>query len=233
MSMLAGVRVGECSSEPGVGGDVAEGKAYESMISIRLRVMVAIMGWRLEMALMVLKVYFWSSCGGPRVGESGVAALMADTRRACAGFRTHRALSVRPWSSVVLNSKPPLAIDVTAQRLDPSSMQISVTPLSFFAGQMTPTTSLEPQRSSSDFASSSLFPYASALTTNRSWAPSLSLVLNVRARRRVDLAGRRGKGTTSYAGLGRCEGTISCNWRRTLGRICSFGRVSIGFAGRA
>jgi hypothetical protein len=58
MSMLAGVRVGECSSEPGVGGDVAEGIAYESIISIRLRVMVAMMGWRLEFALMVLKVYF-------------------------------------------------------------------------------------------------------------------------------------------------------------------------------
>jgi hypothetical protein len=44
MSMLPGVRAGDCISEPGVGGDVAEGIEYESMISMRPRVMVAIIG---------------------------------------------------------------------------------------------------------------------------------------------------------------------------------------------
>lgn len=39
-----------------MGGDVADGIAYDSMTSIRVRVMVAMMGWRLELALMVLKV---------------------------------------------------------------------------------------------------------------------------------------------------------------------------------
>ena len=96
MSMLPGVRTGDCMHEPGVGGDVADGIAYESMTSIRLRVMVAMMGWRLELALMVLNVYFLSSCPGEKAGESGAIADMPDTRREWAGFRTQRALSVRP-----------------------------------------------------------------------------------------------------------------------------------------
>lgn len=104
---------------------------------------------------MVLKVYFFSSCPGGKVGDSCDEADMPDTRREWAGFNTHRALRVRPCSSVALNSKPPLGISVTSQRLMPSSMQISVVSLSLLAGQMTPTTSLEPQLSSSDFVSPS------------------------------------------------------------------------------
>ena len=233
ISMLPGVRVGVCSSEPGVGGDVADGIEYESMISIRLCVIVAMIGCRLELALMVLKVNFLSSWRDGKVGESGVVADMPDTRRECAGFRTHRALSDRPWSSIVLNSKPPFGMDAISHRLVPSSIQISVTPLSLRAGQMTPTTSLEPQRSSSDLVSSPLFPYGSALTTKRSCAPSFSLVLNVRESRRVERAGRRGNGTISYAGFGRSEGTIWCSCRSIFGRMCSLGRHSTGRGGRA
>jgi hypothetical protein len=187
-SMSVGVRAGVCvwRMEPGVDGDVAEGMLYESMTSIRFRVMVAMMGCRLEFALMVLNVYFLSSCAGsPRV-EVCEDADMAETLREWAGFRTQRALSVRPWSFVVLNSTPPFARCVTSHRLAPSSMQISVTPLSHLAGQMTPTTSREPQCSSSDVGSASMLPYASALTTSRSVGPRRSRVLKVRASRRVD-----------------------------------------------
>jgi hypothetical protein len=98
MSILAGVRAGVCTGtiEPGVGGDVADGMVYESMTSMRLRVMVAMIGCRLEWALIVLKVYFFSSCPGGKVGESCEDADMPDTRRAWAGFSTQRALSAKP-----------------------------------------------------------------------------------------------------------------------------------------
>jgi hypothetical protein len=185
--MSVGVRAGVCvwRSEPGVDGDVADGIVYESMTSIRFRVKVAMMGCRLEVALMVLKVYFLSSCPGGTMDEVCEETDMPETLREWEGFSTHRALSVRPWSVVVLNSKPPFGRSVTSHRLAPSSMQISVAPLSLLAGHMTPTTSLEPQCSSS-VGSSSTFPYASALTTSRSLGPSFSLVLKVRASRRVD-----------------------------------------------
>ena len=45
----------------GVDGDAADGIAYVSMTSMRLRVIVAMMGWRLELTLKVLKVNFFSS----------------------------------------------------------------------------------------------------------------------------------------------------------------------------
>lgn len=73
------------------------------MTSIRVLVMVAMIGWRLELALMVLKVNFLSSCPGGNEGDSSPDD-MPDTRRRCAGFRTHRALRVNPCWSVVLNS---------------------------------------------------------------------------------------------------------------------------------
>lgn len=44
--------------------------------------MVAMIGWRLELALMVLKVNFLSSCPDGNVGVSGEAAVILDTRRA-------------------------------------------------------------------------------------------------------------------------------------------------------
>jgi hypothetical protein len=159
-SISVGVKAGVCvcMSEPGVGGDVADGILYESMTSMRFRVIVAMIGCRLELAFMVLNVYFRSSCPGGTMGEACEEADMLDALREWAGFGTHRALSVRPWSFVVLNSKPPFGISVTSHRLAPSSMQISVTPLSLLAGQMTPTTSREPQCSSSDVGSSSTPP---------------------------------------------------------------------------
>jgi hypothetical protein len=81
--MLPGVRAGMCVfwSEPGVGGDVAEGMVYESMTSMRFRVMVAMMGCRRELALMVLKVYFLSSGAAESAGASCEDADMPDTRR--------------------------------------------------------------------------------------------------------------------------------------------------------
>jgi hypothetical protein len=195
-SMSVGVRAGVCVCR-GVGGDVADGIAYESMTSMRLRVIVAMMGCRLELALMVLKVYFLSSCAGGATGGACEVADMLENLRERAGFSTQRALSARPWSVVVLNSKPPFGISVTSHRLAPSSMHISVTPLSLLAGEITPTTSLSPQCSSSDVGSSSTPPYASALTTSRSLNPSLSRVLKVRASRRVDRWGSSEKGMTS------------------------------------
>jgi hypothetical protein len=97
-SILIGARVDVCicEREPGVEGDVAEGIVYESMTSIRLRVIVAMMGCRLDVALIVLKVYFRSSCPGGNVGESCEEVDMPETRRECAGFSTQRALRVRP-----------------------------------------------------------------------------------------------------------------------------------------
>jgi hypothetical protein len=73
------------------------------MICILVWVMVAIMGCRLQLELMVLKVNFLSSSP---VGESGVLVdmLMLDVLRAWAVFNTHLAFSVRPCSSVLLNS---------------------------------------------------------------------------------------------------------------------------------
>jgi len=44
-------------------GEVGEGMVYESRTSMLPRVMVAMMGCRLEMGLMVLKVNFFSSAG--------------------------------------------------------------------------------------------------------------------------------------------------------------------------
>jgi hypothetical protein len=98
MSILAGVSAGVCvvMMEPGDDGEVAEGIVYESITSMRLRVIVAMIGWRLEFALIVLNVYFFSSCPGGNVGESCEDVDMPETRRAWAGFRTHRALSVKP-----------------------------------------------------------------------------------------------------------------------------------------
>lgn len=123
---------------------------------MRLLVMVAMMGCRLELGLIVLKLYFLSSCPVGKVGEVWEELDMPDVRREWTGFGTQRAFTFRPCSSAVLNSRPPFCIFVTSQRLTPSSMQISVTSLSLFAGQMTPMTSLAPQFSSSDFLCSLL-----------------------------------------------------------------------------
>jgi hypothetical protein len=71
------------------------------MISILAWVMVAMMGCRLQLELMVLKVNFLSSNS---VGESGVLVDMLDVLRAWTGFKTHLAFSVRPCLSVLLNS---------------------------------------------------------------------------------------------------------------------------------
>lgn len=66
-----------------------------------VRVMVAMTGCRLELALMVLKLNFLSS----RMGDAWEALDdMAETRRACATFGTQRDLSERPCSSVQPNS---------------------------------------------------------------------------------------------------------------------------------
>lgn len=73
------------------------------MTSMRLRVIVAMIGWRLELTLKVLNVNFLSSASG-NDGERGVFAVMLDVRREWAGFNTQRAFSVRPCSSVLLNS---------------------------------------------------------------------------------------------------------------------------------
>jgi hypothetical protein len=93
---VSGVGVCTCQSEPGVGGDVADGIVYESMTSMRLRVMVAMIGCRLELALMVLNVYFFSSWPGGNVGDNCEDADMPDTRREWAGFSTHLAFRVKP-----------------------------------------------------------------------------------------------------------------------------------------
>lgn len=105
-SALDGVAMGDWANAAtlGVGGEVAVGMAYESMTSIRERVIVAMMGWRLESALMVLKVNLLSSGPGGNVGDSGVPVDMLGTRRKCAGFNTQRAFKAKPWLSVVLNS---------------------------------------------------------------------------------------------------------------------------------
>lgn len=128
------------------------------MTSMRLRVMVAMMGCRLESVLMVLKVNFLSSVPCASVGESGAAMDMLELRRVCAGLSTHRAFNVKPCSSVVLNSYPPFGMSATDQRLIPSFMQMSVasvTPFSHLRVLRTPMTSRAPHRSSSDACSSS------------------------------------------------------------------------------
>lgn len=94
MSILDGVVAGVGRVEdgtPGVGGEVAEGIMYESLISMRSRVMLAMMGWRLEFWLMVLKVNFRSSAV-----EVWVALDVEGWRRRCGGFATQRDLRVRP-----------------------------------------------------------------------------------------------------------------------------------------
>lgn len=98
-SMLRGV-VGDWVYEDvafGVGGEVAEGMVYVSITSMRLRVIVAMMGCRLESELIVLKVNFLSS------GAVAVT-VEAEVRRACAGLSTQRALSATACSSVEVNS---------------------------------------------------------------------------------------------------------------------------------
>jgi hypothetical protein len=50
------------------------------MTSMRLRVIVAMIGWRLELTLKVLNVNFLSSASG-NDGERGVFAVMLDVRR--------------------------------------------------------------------------------------------------------------------------------------------------------
>jgi hypothetical protein len=170
------------------------------MTSMRLRVIVAMMGCRLESELIVLNVNFLSSGPGAAIDESGAAVDMDEVRRACAGLSTQRAFSATACSSVELNSYPPLGMSVTDQRLKPSLMQMSVasaTPLSHFRVLRTPTTSREAQSSWRDFSCSSCEVYAPALTTRRSWGPSFSLVLKNRERWRVERWGRREKGMTS------------------------------------
>jgi len=83
-----------------VGGDVADGMAYESKTSILVRVMLAMTGWRRELALMVLKLNFLSSTIGDDVEA---LAEMPDVRRDTA-FGTQRDLSDKPCSSVQPNS---------------------------------------------------------------------------------------------------------------------------------
>lgn len=75
-SMLRGV-IGDWVYEDafGVGGEVAEGMVYVSITSMRLRVIVAMMGCRLESELIVLKVNFLSS-------GAGALNVEADVRRA-------------------------------------------------------------------------------------------------------------------------------------------------------
>ena len=141
-SMLRGV-VGDWVYEGvafGVGGEVAEGMVYVSITSMRLRVIVAMMGCRLESELMVLKVNFLSS----GLGASEGADVDVEVRRAWAGFRTQRALTATACSSVELNSYPPLGMSVTDQRLKPSLMQMSAdspAPFSHFRVLRTPMTS--------------------------------------------------------------------------------------------
>jgi len=67
---------------------------YESKTSMRSRVMVAMTGWRLEPALMVLNLNLRLS--GAEVGET----LVIDELRLTVGLVIQRALSFRPCSSV-------------------------------------------------------------------------------------------------------------------------------------
>lgn len=81
--MLAGVATGVVKPEAGklgVGGEVAEGIVYDSKTSISVRVKDAIIGWRLEVALIVLNLNFLSS--GRDGDYSGCEELdIVDTRR--------------------------------------------------------------------------------------------------------------------------------------------------------
>lgn len=97
-SMLGGVE-GDWVYEDtfGVGGEVAEGMVYVSITSMRLRVIVAMMGCRLESELIVLKVNFLSS-------GAGAVNVEAEVRRVWAGLSTQRALSATACSPVEVNS---------------------------------------------------------------------------------------------------------------------------------
>ena len=63
---------------------------------MRVRVIVAMIGWRLELALMVLKVNFLPSC--PDGTERGCIdpVDVPDIRRAWPDFNTQRAFRVSP-----------------------------------------------------------------------------------------------------------------------------------------
>jgi hypothetical protein len=94
ISMAEGVAIGVGRAEQGVFGEVADGIMYESKTSMRSRVMVAMTGWRRELALMVLNLNLRLS------GTVADGLVEIDWVRVTVGLVIQRAFNTRPWSSV-------------------------------------------------------------------------------------------------------------------------------------